>query len=229
MGVGVGRVATAATFALVLIVGACSSADPDTAADGDDAVDEPTVPTLSIPHGMGPPPTAEDGSVPPTVLLPQSPLGPWSLDVRASPGFPTAGGTPAGLVALRTGAGEGTQRIVFEFDGDVAPGWQVGMEPLPVRQDPTGEPVTLSGTAALVVRMTPASTVNLADGSFAPIYSGARRLGIDGPGPAQELVLTGDFEGLMTWVVGLDAQVPFAVDTLRSPARLVIDLLAVDT
>jgi len=179
-----------------------------------------------MPHGMGPPPTGADGSVPPTTVLPQSPLGPWSLDVAASDGFPDAGRSPAALVAVRTGVGEGTQRIVFEFDGDEVPGWQVGYEPLPVLADPTGEPVDLAGTAALVVRMTPASTVDLTDGSFTPTYDGPRRLGIDGGSPGGELVLTGDFEGLMTWAVGLDARVPFAVDALVEPARLVIDLLA---
>lgn len=221
----------AVAVAVALTGAACGSDDPSTGAsagtEGGDAINEGTMlPAPSLPHGLGPPPTNADGSTPSTVLLPQSPLGPWSLEVASSDGFPTTSGPTASLVAVRTGIGEGTQRIVFEFAGDAAPGWQVGYEPLPVLADPTGDPVPLTGSVALVVRMTPAATVNLDDGSFTPTYEGPRQLAVEGGSPAGELVLTGDFEGLMTWAVGLDARVPFAVDTLASPARLVIDLLA---
>lgn len=218
----------AVAVATALLTAACGSDDTGdaTGADGNDDVPSTTSSSVVLPHGMGPPPTGSDGSVPATVVLPQSPLGPWSLDVATSDGFPSTGSAPAALEAVRTGVGEGTQRIVFEFDGDTAPGWQVGYEPLPVVADPTGEPVELAGAVALVVRMTPASTVDLADGSFTPTYDGPRRLAVEGGAPAGELVLTGDFEALMTWAVGVDARVPFAVDTLTSPARLVIDLLA---
>ena len=211
---------------VALLAAACGGDDADGASDTSDTSSPGTSSTVVMPHGMGPPPTGADGSVPATVVLPQSPLGPWSLDAEASDGFPVAGGAPVALEAVRTSVGEGTQRIVFEFDGDPAPGWQVGYEPLPVLADPTGEPVALSGTVALVVRMTPTSTVDLTDGSFTPVYDGPRRLAVDGGAPASELVLTGDFEGLLTWAVGVDTRVPFAVDTLSSPARLVIDLLA---
>ena len=80
----------------------------------------------------------------------------------------------------------------------------------------------------VTARNVSASTVDLADDSFTPTYDGPRRLGIDGGSPGRELVLTGDFESLMTWAVGLDARVPFAVDALLEPARLVIDLLATE-
>ncbi len=218
------------TLTAVLVAGACGGGGDDEAsgADGGDAPAASTTSSVVMPHGMGPPPTGADGSVPATVVLPQSPLGPWSLDASSSEGFPSTTGDLARLTAVRTRTGEGTQRIVFEFDGDDVPGWQVGYEPLPALADPTGEPIDLAGAAMLVVRMTPASTVELTDGSFTPTYDGPRRLGIDGGSPGGELVLTGDFEGLMTWVVGLDARVPFAVDALFEPARLVIDLLATE-
>lgn len=232
MGVRARWVAVAVAVAVALTGAACGSDDASTGAStategGDGATTEGTIsPAPSLPHGLGPPPTNADGSTPSTVLLPQSPLGPWSLDVAASDDFPSTGGPTASLVAVRTGVGEGTQRIVFEFAGDVAPGWQVGYEPLPVLADPSGEPVPLVGSVALVVRMTPAATVDLEDGSFTPTYDGPPQLAVEGGSPAGELVLVGDFEGLMTWAVGLDARVPFVADTLASPARVVIDLLA---
>lgn len=219
-------------LAALVVTAACGTegATTDDASGSDATTAGDSAPTTAmVPHGLGPPPTNEDGSVPSTVVLPQSPLGPWSLAVESSPGFPDGGGPAASLVAVRTGVGDGTQRLVFEFAGDTAPGWQVGYESLPVLADPTGDPVAISGTEVLVVRMTPASTVDLADGSATPTYDGPTRLGMDGGTPATEVVLTGDFEGLMTWVVGLERRVPFVVDTLEAPTRLVVDLLATGT
>ena len=212
--------------AVALTGAACGSDDASTGTDASATTEASMSPAPGLPHGLGPPPTNADGSTPSTVLLPQSPLGPWSLDVASSEDFPTVTDPTASLVNVSTSSGEGTQRLVFEFAGDTAPGWQVGYEPLPVLADPTGEPVPLTGPVALVVRMTPAATVNLDDGSFTPTYDGPRQLAVEGGSPASELVLAGDFEGLMTWAVGLDARVPFVVDTLASPTRLVIDLLA---
>ena len=176
---------------------------------------------------MTPPPADADGSVPATVLLPQSPLGPWSLDPVSSEGFPTAAGPAAELVEVRTGTGEGTQRLIFEFAGDTLPQWEVGYEPLPVLAAPGADPVPLAGGTALVIRLAPATAGGLAGGSSDRGGDGAlRRVGVEGGAPASELVLIADAGGRVTWAAGVDARVPFAVDTLTSPARLVVDLLA---
>lgn len=199
----------------LVVTSACSSDDASTGdqVDGDGSattLGDGTMPAVSMPHGLGPPPTDADGSVPSTVLLPQSPLGPWSLEVESSTDFPPDGGPSASLTAARTSTGEGTQRLVFEFAGDTPPGWQVGYEAVPA-----GSPVTL------VIRLTPASARQLDDA--------ARRVDVDGGSPATTLELTSDADDLVTWTVGLDARVPFAVDTLPDPARLIIDLLATGT
>jgi hypothetical protein len=38
--------------------------------------------------------------------------------------------------------------------------------------------------------------------------------------------MTGDHHGLLTWVVGLEQEAPFAVDFLHDPQRLVLDVTA---
>jgi hypothetical protein len=37
-------------------------------------------------------------------------------------------------------------------------------------------------------------------------------------------VRTGDFEGVLTWVIGLDQQRPFSVFRLSNPSRVYIDI-----
>jgi hypothetical protein len=207
--------------AVVLTAAACGGDDAPTA---DGGASTTAVPDTSMPP-TGPPMTGaptDGGTGPSTTLLPASPLGPWTLETVRAGGFPSATVPFAPLVDVRTGDAPGYQRIVFEFSGDAPPAFEVGYADGPVTEDPTGEPVDVGGAAALVVRMFPTATV---DGSFAPTYPGARTIDVGGDGPLRRLTLTGDFESLMTWAVGLDTRVPFVTATLDGPTRLVIDVL----
>ncbi len=63
---------------------------------------------------------------------------------------------------------------------------------------------------------------DLAKASAPLTYTGSTRLS---PGTSEvvELVCTGGFEGVLTWVVGLRDLVDYRVATLKTPPRLVID------
>ena len=39
-----------------------------------------------------------------------------------------------------------------------------------------------------------------------------------------EVVKAGDFEGVLTWVIGVRTRTPFRVTTLSAPTRVVVDL-----
>ena len=54
-------------------------------------------------------------------------------------------------------------------------------------------------------------------------YTGPSRVS-PSTGTITELVRTGAFEGVLTWVIGVEAEAPFHVTTLQSPPRLVVDL-----
>ena len=45
---------------------------------------------------------------------------------------------------------------------------------------------------------------------------------LPGSGSVQEVVKSGDFEGVVTWVIGLDQERPFA--TKASDSQLVVDI-----
>ena len=130
---------------------------------------------------------------------------------------------PAVLVAVRVGRHEGYDRVVFEFrPGDGLPGYLVGYMALPIGADPSDLPIALAGDHALVVRMQAAGRFTFDDGATL-VYQGPTRLG--GTGAAvTEVVLRGDFEALLSWVIGVRGARPFRVFTLDGPPRVVVDV-----
>ena len=123
-------------------------------------------------------------------------------------------------VDIRTGAHECYERIVIEFGGvgDV-PGWWVEYVDDPVRLGESDEFVDIAGAATLQVRT----------GAWMPDMEGT---GYDGPTQVfptnvthvLELRQTENWEGISIWSIGLDARLPFTVDVLAEPVRLVIDV-----
>ena len=116
---------------------------------------------------------------------------------------------------------EGYDRVVFQFRGDGLPGYRVEYVEPPLKEDGSGNPVTIDGNAFVVVRMEPASGFDLNTGEGELVYKGPRRL--PGASVIKEVVRTGDFEAVLSWAVGLEDKVDFRVLTLNSPSRLVVD------
>lgn len=155
-----------------------------------------------------------------------------ALIAFAAPGLPsgfgtapvTGSGTGFGLLtAVRLGAHPGFDRVVFEFRAAL-PGFDVRYVDPPIVADGSGEPVPVEGSAFLQVRMEPASGFDLDAG--VPVFTGPDRIGGASAGTAavREVVRTGDFEAVLTWVVGIGSRAGFRVTTLPAPSRLVIDV-----
>jgi hypothetical protein len=171
---------------------------------------------------------ASTSSTTDTTVAAEEPIGEMGVGDRETSGFPTANreGGAALLTDVRVASHDGFDRVTFEFrDGDV-PGYRVQFVDPPITADPSDNPVEIDGTAFLSVVMTPASGVDLSGETYEEIYTGPDRIGPADTTAIVELVLSGDFEAVLTWVVGLDAEAPFAVGTLLDPPRLVIDVRA---
>jgi hypothetical protein len=124
----------------------------------------------------------------------------------------------ATLVDVRTGVHEGFDRVVFEFVGEL-PSYDIEWGEAPILADPSGLPIDVSGAAFLRVRFSPAWAHD--DAGEATVS--ALELAPDLPGVV-EVTQVGDFEGVVTWVVGLTGELEFEVLELESPFRLVIDV-----
>ena len=141
---------------------------------------------------------------------------------RSAPGDGT--GT-ALLRAVRVGRNPGFERIVFEFAGSSRPGYRVQWVDPPITADGSGEVVQVDGDAHLEIVMQPASGVDLSAPQLTVVYGGPDRVPVAGQTKViTDLVRTGDFEAVLTWVAGTTDRVPFRVITLADPTRIAIDL-----
>jgi hypothetical protein len=105
----------------------------------------------------------------------------------------SGGGTArANVTTVRAAAATGYDRFVIEFDGPV-PGYQVTRQSgATFTQDASGKPVTLDGSAGVLVRLAPASSSPSAPLAISPRATVLR-----------EVRNVGDFEGVVHWGVGL--------------------------
>lgn len=138
---------------------------------------------------------------------------------------PADGDGTALLRAVRVGRGDGFERIVFEFSGPTRPGYRIRWVDGPIQADGSGAVVEVAGAAHLEVLLEPASGVDPTDGTLA--YPGPDRVAVAGRTDLlTDLLRTGDFEAVLTWVAGARSQVPFRVLNLQDPTRLVVDVQA---
>lgn len=109
--------------------------------------------------------------------------------------------------------------VAFLFRGGV-PGWSVHYQRSALVGDPSGRPVALAGAAHLVVRLSPASGVDLAGARPAPVYDGPTLLHPARPSAVVALRQLGDFEAVTTWAIGLPDRRRFEV--VRRSDQLVV-------
>jgi len=111
-------------------------------------------------------------------------------------------------------------RFTLEFDG-APPGYKVEYVEPPVLADPSGKEVTIDGTAFLQITIQGAVAYYLQTDDTT--YTGPNELKPGLPNLV-EAELTGDFEAVLTWVLGVNEEADFRVLTLESPPRLVVDV-----
>jgi hypothetical protein len=114
--------------------------------------------------------------------------------------------------------------VSFELEPEAQVlGYDVSYQPADTAkiQDGSGNPVEIAGNAFLVVKLTPAMTAKIDGDQVTKTYTGPNRL--PGTDPITEVVKTGDFEGVVTWVVGLDRKLPFSTKVRGDTLDVVID------
>lgn len=186
-----------------LLSGCNRSDDPTVEADGGDPGAAATTTTSS---------TAPDEATTST-----------SFSATPLPATGSASTTRGYLASVKVGVHDGYDRVVFEFE-DALPGYRVATTKRPVTEDGSGDTVEVAGDALLEVRFENAGTARIEGERVVPVYKGEKRVTTKGK-LVQEVVDAGDFEGVVTWVVGLeDEPAAVSVGTLTSPFRLVIDV-----
>ncbi|MBA0124358.1 hypothetical protein H0B56_02250 [Haloechinothrix sp. YIM 98757] len=138
-----------------------------------------------------------------------------------------AGAGPMIVVTdVRMGSHDGFDRLVFDIGGDGEAGWDLAYTDDP-RTQGKGEKVEVAGDAVLAASIRnvamPTDEESVPEG--VEPWDGPERL--EGPegGHIVEVVDDTVFEGRHLFHVGLEGEVPFTVQRLEDPQRVVIDFL----
>jgi hypothetical protein len=163
---------------------------------------------------------AATASEEPASITPSPTEGPFSGGRDPATATPRPAFVSALLRDIRTAEQDGFDRITFEFTFAI-PGFDVRYVELPIVYDPRGDEMDIQGAAFIVVRMEPGASYDPTTGD--PTYLGPLELK-----PALPSLLeserVGDFEGVLSWALGLRAEADFRVTTLEDPPRLVVDI-----
>jgi hypothetical protein len=192
----------AAILAVGLILAACGSSPP--ASSG-----------AVAPSASGTPSqVASAPRITPPAVTPPTPPG-TSLPAFAC--TDASGGTAgvANETDVRVGAQSTYDRFVLQFDSTV-PAYTVTRQNNPVFKQPaSGQSITLSGTAGALVQVHTATGANTYTGPTDFVHPEFLVL--------NEAKLTGDFEGYVSWGLGLSRPACLRTFTLSNPPRLVVD------
>ncbi|CAB4953252.1 unannotated protein [freshwater metagenome] len=160
------------------------------------------------------PESTSTSTVAPSVSLSGASLSPVSR--------PAAGSETSLLRAARLAGQPGYDRFVLEFNGTL-PGYDIGYVEGPIRADPSGQVLAVDGSAFLLIRLEPSSGVDLTADGAPRSFTGSGEIRSDTV-VVREAALAGDFEAVMTWVLGVEGRHAFRVTEFAGPPRLVIDV-----
>jgi len=122
----------------------------------------------------------------------------------------------ANAITARAAEQDGYDRFVLQFDS-IVPTYSVKRQAKPVfTLGGSGQSVTLSGTAGVLITVHSATGATTFSGSTDMIQSDFQVL--------KEARQTQDFEGYVSWGLGVSRPTCMRVFTLSDPARLVVDL-----
>lgn len=123
------------------------------------------------------------------------------------------------VVGVRVGAHEGFDRVVVDLEGDGDPGWFADYTSTPM-QETVGQPLQVAGNSFLNINV---------DGTVYPF-----ELGKDNNVPVTmagdtgnviDVISAGTYEGRSQIVVGLRSELPYSVQVLENPTRVVVDIV----
>jgi len=175
-----------------------------------------TTQTSSVPATSGP---AGETT---TVELPTPSLPCQAIPIPATP-VKSPATTTASLLTKVSELGDNcVDHVVFDFvpKGTGLPGYTITYADPPFSADGSGAPVDVPGKAFVSVRIEPGYGYDYVNGK--PTYTGSKSIHVTGANHVQSIVETGDFEGVLNWVIGLDSKRPFSVEATAMPRRQLV-------
>lgn len=129
------------------------------------------------------------------------------------------------LTGLTTASRHCGDDVTFIFRGTpaaIVPGYDVRSGTPPFRDSGEGRVHAVQGDAFLVVRFDRASITDFTNPSAPLTYTGPTSLHPTGLAHVRDVELLDATEGVLSWVIGLDAPRPFRVDTATTPGAVTV-------
>jgi hypothetical protein len=204
----------------VLLLAACSSSDGKSSSTS--SAPSSAGVTTSAPTTTDPVVTAQSTSTSqaPTTTMQPCPPSPRGTAAYTTPAASTSASVLTGFTVTGERCGD-LALFGFQPHNGAPPRCNVAYKNGPFTQDGSGKPVTVKGHAFLVVRCEPASTLDPETEKTTYIAPADKHTVPEGATHVVDTVATGDFEGVMSWVLGLDAQRPFHADATGAGALVI--------
>lgn len=123
------------------------------------------------------------------------------------------------VTGVRVGAHDGFDRVVVDLEGEGEPGWFVDYTSTPI-QETVAQPLEVAGNSFLNINV---------DGTVAPFEMGKDNnvpITMAGDtGNVIDVISAGTYEGRSQVVVGLRSELPYSVQVLHDPTRVVVDIV----
>ena len=148
----------------------------------------------------------------PTITLPCQPI-----PVPKTPVQSPVAGPDVYLRSVDQRVDTCVDHVIFGFRNSASapPGYTITYGSPPFAQDGSGTPIPVRGRAFIVVKVQPGYGFDFVTNQ--PTYTGPRRIPFQRANHVTEVVETGDFEGVLTWVIGLDSKRSFSVEATGAP------------
>ncbi len=157
-----------------------------------------------------------------TVELPTTSLPCQAIPVPTTPVTSPAAAASSLLTDVQELGDACVDHVTFDFSakGSDPPGYTITYGTAPFVADGSGKPVPVAGNAFVVVKVQPGYGYDFETGK--PTYTGPKSVPVGHTNHVQAIVETGDYEGVLTWVIGLDAKRPFSVQATGTPRHQLV-------
>jgi hypothetical protein len=164
------------------------------------------------------PPSTSATTVVPTTTLPPCPL----IPAPKTPAIGPTASNPALLTNVHEAGDRCVDNVIFDFtvNGADPPGYTLTYGTPPFVADASGAPVAVAGNAFVVVKIQPGYSYDFETGR--QTYNGPKSIPIAHANHVRAIVETGDSEGVMTWVIGLDVKRPFRFSATARPLHQLV-------
>jgi len=166
--------------------------------------------------------SAAVGTTTTTAELPTTSLPCQAVPFPATPVKSPATTTPSLLTKVSELGDSCVDHVVFDFvpKGTDLPGYTITYADGPFTSDGSGAPIDVPGNAFVAVRIAPGYGYDFVNAK--PTYTGSKSITVSGANHVKSIVETGDFEGVLNWVIGLDSKRPFSVEATATPRRQLV-------